>query len=55
VGADRLEEKALSGIMNRKEISILVDLGVGAATATAGAATSLTTMCASTPNTPPKD
>jgi len=35
VGADRLEEKALSGIMNRKEISILVDLGVGAATATA--------------------
>ncbi len=35
VGADRLEEKALSGIMNRKEISILVDLGVGPATATA--------------------
>ena len=35
VGADRLEEKALSVIMNRKEISILVDLGVGAATATA--------------------
>ena len=35
VGADRLEEKALSGIMNRKEISILVDLGVGAAPATA--------------------
>ena len=35
VGADRLEEKALSGIMNRKEISILVDLGVGAAAATA--------------------
>ncbi len=35
VGADRLEEKALSGIMNRNEISILVDLGVGAATATA--------------------
>jgi len=35
VGADRLEERALSGIMNRKEISILVDLGVGAATATA--------------------
>jgi glutamate N-acetyltransferase / amino-acid N-acetyltransferase len=35
VGADRLEEKALSGIMNRKEISIVVDLGVGAATATA--------------------
>ena len=35
VGADRLEEKALSGIMNRKEISILVDLGVGGAAATA--------------------
>ncbi len=35
LGADRLEEKALSGIMNRKEISILVDLGVGVATATA--------------------
>ena len=35
VGADRLEEMALSVIMNRKEISILVDLGVGAATATA--------------------
>ena len=35
VGADRLEEKALSGIMNQKEISILVDLGVGAAAATA--------------------
>jgi glutamate N-acetyltransferase/amino-acid N-acetyltransferase len=35
VGADRLEEKALSGIMNRKEISIVVDLGVGTAAATA--------------------
>ncbi|MGZ4862220.1 MAG: bifunctional ornithine acetyltransferase/N-acetylglutamate synthase [Halobacteriota archaeon] len=34
-GANRLEEKALSEIMNRKEISILVDLGVGVAAATA--------------------
>ena len=34
-GQNRLEEEALSEIMNRKEISILVDLGVGAATATA--------------------
>ena len=35
VGADRLEEEARSEIMNRKEISILVDLGVGPAAATA--------------------
>jgi glutamate N-acetyltransferase / amino-acid N-acetyltransferase len=34
-GQNRLEEEALSEIMNRKEISILVDLGVGAAAATA--------------------
>jgi glutamate N-acetyltransferase/amino-acid N-acetyltransferase len=33
--ADRLDEGALSEIMNRTEISILVDLGVGAAAATA--------------------
>ncbi len=33
--ADRLEEEALSEIMSSKEISILVDLGVGAAAATA--------------------
>ena len=35
VGAERLEEKTLSGIMNRKEISIVVDLGVGNTAATA--------------------
>jgi len=33
--ADRFDEGALSEIMNRTEISILVDLGVGAAAATA--------------------
>jgi glutamate N-acetyltransferase/amino-acid N-acetyltransferase len=33
--ADGLEEEALSGIMNSTEISILVDLGVGGAAATA--------------------
>ena len=33
--ADRLDEGALSEIMNRTEISILIDLGVGAAAATA--------------------
>jgi glutamate N-acetyltransferase / amino-acid N-acetyltransferase len=33
--ADRLDAEALSEIMNRTEISILVDLGVGAAAATA--------------------
>jgi glutamate N-acetyltransferase/amino-acid N-acetyltransferase len=33
--ADRCEEEALSELMNCKEISILVDLGVGAAAATA--------------------
>ena len=33
--ADRVDEEALSAIMSGKEISILVDLGVGAAAATA--------------------
>ena len=53
--ADGLEEEALSGIMNGTEISILVDLGWGAQRPLPGAATSLTIMCASTPNIPPKN